>query len=110
MRACWSLTQEMLGVNQSRAARTRALSVSREPGAWRGEWEETTERAGIAKRITQTRACFTVSLARGFRFNCVRPRCKARKLRHRRGRVEIVWRRQRCARRWPRQLDWGDCP
>src|SRR2546428_589673 len=61
----------MFGVNQSRAALTRVLSVSREPWAWRGEWGEATGRTGIAKRITQTRACFTVSLRHGFRSKCV---------------------------------------
>src|SRR5258708_29755830 len=86
MRACWSLIQEILGENQSRAARTRALSGSRGPWAWRGVWEGAAERTGIAKRITQTRARFTVGLQGHSLLNCVQPRRRGRKLPHRRDR------------------------
>src|ERR1700682_5932687 len=97
MRTCWSLTQDILGVNQSRAARTRALSGSREPWAWRGAWEGAAERTGIAKRITDTRARYPVALQVRFPLNCVRPRCTGRELPLRRGRAGTAWRRQRYA-------------
>src|SRR5260370_34138770 len=91
MRAWWSLTQEILGVNQSKAARTRGLSGSRGPLAWRGVWGGAAERTGIAQRITQTRARFTVGLQGRSPPNAWQPLGKARELSHRSARAGPAW-------------------